>query len=255
MQNSGLLTIADTINRQGAPNDTVLTLDWSPNVYAPAITWSVGSGGHIHSVWLDRVGAPSMVASRLLAAGDYSEAVYNRTGHAGAGSWLLVSSSGSHAGDIVRVDLSFTSVQLTSGRKASNVQWSPDAMNADYLDTLSSNMGTLHEVNTTTGVDQRIATGVTTEPQPAWSGNGQRLVYSTGMHVYIATTAAAGKVQQLALPGSASAFAWSTTSSQQLIVATNDGQPGIYLLNTDHNASIQLDRENMLGPVLWTQIP
>jgi len=49
-QNHGLLNITNNVNVQGRANDTLLNLDWSPDVNAPAITWSVGYIGYVHSL-------------------------------------------------------------------------------------------------------------------------------------------------------------------------------------------------------------
>ena len=56
-QNHGLLMITSSLNSPAYPNDTVLTLDWSPDTNTPAITWSVGVIGQVHSIWLRHVGA------------------------------------------------------------------------------------------------------------------------------------------------------------------------------------------------------
>jgi Tol biopolymer transport system component len=126
-QNRGLLTIADSIASQGNPGDSILTLDWSPDVNMPAITWSVGTIGHVHSIWVRRVGAAGTVAS-LLMSGDYVQAIYSRNGHSGEGSWLLVSSIIGRPGDLWRVDAipGARLVSLTSGRQIGFAWWSPD---------------------------------------------------------------------------------------------------------------------------------
>ena len=43
-QNHGFLVITNNVNAQGNPNDTLLSLNWSPDTTIPAITWSVGRG-------------------------------------------------------------------------------------------------------------------------------------------------------------------------------------------------------------------
>jgi hypothetical protein len=40
-----------------------------------------------------------------------------------------------------------------------------------------------------------------------------------------------------------------------LIVATGGGQPGLYLVDTQHETSQQLAKEAIQGSILWTQIP
>ena len=254
-QNHGVLTIASAVNTRANSNDSVLTLDWSGSVDAPAITWSVGAIGHIHSVWVQHVGTENQVALRALITGDYVQATYTRTGHDGAGSWLLVTSQAGLSGDVISIDLNSAVERLTRGKQVSFAQWSPDGLHVGYFDAFSSGVGTLHVVNAQTGSDALIATGVINDPAPVWSPDSQRLVYSTGMHVLIANLAAPRTSQQLKLQGSASAFSWSPTSSNQLVVAISDGQQGIYLVDTQHNTTSELDTKELRGPIEWTLIP
>ena len=58
-QNHGLLTITNGLNSQAG--DTVLSLNWSPSLEEPAITWSVGVIGHVHSLWVRRVGVSETI--------------------------------------------------------------------------------------------------------------------------------------------------------------------------------------------------
>src|SRR6266705_2184361 len=53
-ENHGLLTITNSLDSRAG--DTVLSLNWSPSLDEPAITWSVGVIGHVHSLWVRRVG-------------------------------------------------------------------------------------------------------------------------------------------------------------------------------------------------------
>ncbi len=46
-QNHGLLIISNAVATTAYPQDTVQTLDWSPDAYEPVITWSVGQIGQI----------------------------------------------------------------------------------------------------------------------------------------------------------------------------------------------------------------
>jgi len=59
------------------------------------------------------------------------------------------------------------------------------------------------------------------------------------------------------LHGPASAYVWSVTanSSRQLVVAQNDVQQGIYLVNTQQNTFAQVDHSGANGPIWWTEIP
>ena len=256
-QNHGLLVITNNVNVQGRANDTLLSLDWSPSTDAPAITWSVGTIGHVHSIWLRRVGNSGNAYPQEITQGDYVEAKYSRTGHSGIGSWLLVTSILGRAANLWRIDLipgAYPTV-LTSGKQVNFAQWSPDGTHIDYLDSISSGVGALHIMNTTTMVDMFIAGGVTSEPVPTWSMDGQQLVYSTGRQSIRVELQGGLKLHPLTLHGLASTFSWSVSSPHQLIVALNDVQAGVYLVDTQHNASLQLDPETINGPISWTEIP
>jgi hypothetical protein len=196
----------------------------------------------------------------LLLSGDYAQAIYSRSGHNGAGSWLVITSVAGQAGDIWRIDITPGSgfVRLTAGRQVNFAQWSPDGSAIDYLDSLSAGVGSLGLVNAGTGVDRFIASVVTNYPvPPAWSADGRQIAFSTGTRVGIAGQAG-DNIHYLALKGAASALSWSATSSpssQQLIIAMNDGQQGIFLADTQNDALHQLDRQGADGPLLWTVIP
>ncbi len=254
-QNHGLLTIISGLNSQ--EEDSVLTLDWSPSLDEPAITWSVGVIGHVHSLWIRRVGVGGAIAPRRLLVGDYVQAIYSRNGHNGVGSWLVVISVAGHAGDLWRIDVVPGSgfVPLTSGKQVNFAQWSTDGMHVDYLDALSAGVGAFHIVNVMTGVDSLIATAVVNEPAPAWSGDGQELVYSTGTRIGVANLQANNKSEFLKLQGVASTFAWSVSSPHQLVVALRDMYQGIYLVDTSHGTSLQVDKLGASGPIEWTEIP
>jgi Tol biopolymer transport system component len=128
-------------------------------------------------------------------------------------------------------------------------------MHIDYLDALSSGVGAFHVVDVAIGTDSLISESVASNPAPAWSTDSQELVYNTGTKIGVVNLQAGNKTQYLNLRGSASAFIWSATSPHQLVVALSDGQPGIYLVDTQHNSSQQLDREGTSGPIAWTEIP
>jgi Tol biopolymer transport system component/anti-sigma factor RsiW len=257
IQNHGLLTITNNIESQANTADTVLTLDWSPSLDVPAITWSVGEIGHVHSLSIRRVGVDGATGPRQLLVGDYVQAIYSRNGHNGIGSWLVVTSVAGRAGDLLRVDLTPGSgvVQLTSGKQVSFVRWSPDGMHIDYLDALSSGVGTLHIVNLISGVDSVIARSVVNDPALAWSADGQELAYSTGTQIGVVNLQARYQTLFLKLKGAASAFAWFATASHQLVVALRDVYQGIYLVDTQRNTSLQLDKQGTGGPIEWTEIP
>src|SRR5439155_6430192 len=50
-QNHGILTIVQAVATSSNPTDSVMDLDWSSSTDVPAITWSVGTTGRIHSIW------------------------------------------------------------------------------------------------------------------------------------------------------------------------------------------------------------
>lgn len=261
-QNRGLLTIADGIVSQGSVGNSILTLDWSADVDMPTITWSVGTIGHVQSIWVRRVGVSGSIGAQLLTSGDYMQAIYSRSGHAGTGSWLLVSSILGRPGDLWRIDAMPGAhlVALTNGRQVGFAWWSPDGTQVDYLDAISAGVGIFHVVNLATGIDTLIASGVADTPAPAWSTDSQQLVYSTGTQIAVIRPTNLHTIQKpliLKLHGPASAYAWSATanSSYQLVVAQNDVQQGIYLVNTQQNTFVQIDNQGASGPIWWTEIP
>ena len=254
-QNHGLLAITNGLASQ--TGDTVLSLNWSPSLDEPAITWSVGVIGHVHSLWVRRVGVDGAIQPLRLLTGDYVQAIYSRNGNNNTGSWLVVNSVAGQAGDLWRIDVVPGSglVRLTSTKQVSFVQWSTDGMHVDYLDALSSGVGALHVVDIHTGIDSLIATGVVNDPAPAWSIDGQELVFSTGTRIGIVNLQAGNGTLFLKLNGVASSFAWSVTSPHQVVVALRDMSQGIYMVDTLHNTSLQMDTLGVSGPIEWTVIP
>jgi Tol biopolymer transport system component len=255
IQNHGLLTITNNLHSQAG--DSVLSLNWSPSLEEPAITWSVGVIGHVHSLWVRRVGVGGAIEPLRLLAGDYVQAVYNRNGNNSTGSWLVVTTVAGQVGDLWRIDIAPGSsfVRLTSGKQVNFAQWSTDGMHVDYLDTLSSGVGTLHIVDIRTSVDSLIATGVVNDPAPTWSIDGQELVYSTGTRIGIVNLQSGDRTLFLKLNGVASSFLWSVTSPRQVVVALRDTSQGIYMVDTLHNTSLQMDKLGASGPIEWTEIP
>ena len=258
-QINSTLTIADGIGANTTTGQSILTLDWSPDIDTPAITWSIGSIGHVRSLWVHHVGADSSAGARQLLTGDFAQAIYSRDGHDGVGSWMIVTSIAGRAGDIWRIDVTPRSsfIQLTRGRQVNFAEWSPDGSHIDYLDSLSAGVGALHIVNASTAIDSAVANGVTYDPAPAWSMDSLQVAYSTGTRIGVASVQTPASPRYLALKGTASALAWSAsaTSLNQLIVAMNDVQQGIYLIDTRHNATFRADKLGTDGPILWTVIP
>ncbi len=146
-------------------------------------------------------------------------------------------------------------VVLTHGKQVNVAQWSPDGTHIEYLDAGSSGIGSLHVVNTLTATDTLVSSAVAIEPLPAWSANGQSLVYTTGTQIVVVNIQSTQKSLTLKLQGPATSFIWSLTSPSQLVVAVSDGQQGIYIVDTQHSTMQQLDQHDMSGAILWTQVP
>lgn len=248
-QNNGMLILTADVSTPEHPNDTILSLNWSANVDMPAITWSVGTMGQVHSIWMRHVGAGETARASMLVVGNYAQAVYNEMG-----GWLLLAQPPGQARQILLVDLNARIRTLATGREVSSIGWSPGGLYIDYFDALLSHLGTLHLVNVLNGADTLVAPGVVDTPVPAWFADSQRLLYSTGTHVFVLNVQTRAS-RALPVKGLASAFAWSVTSPQQLIVAVGDGQPGVYVVDLQHNTAMQLDKEDIHGHLLWTQIP
>ena len=254
-QTQGVLALQSGINTQTNAGDTILTLKWSPNINAPALTWSTGLANQVHNIWTQRVGINGNAKPTLLANGNYTQAVYNPAGHNGVGSWLLITNNAGVAGDISSVDIAGFVEKLVAGKQTSNAQWSPDGNAIDYFGVISHGTGTLHILNISTGTDTLLATGVSIEPAPLWSTDSQHMAYSTSTHTVIFDLNTPGVLQTLKPQGKVVAFSWSVTSPTQLILALANGQQGLYLIDIQHGTSLQLNKETLQGPLLWTQIP
>lgn len=253
------LVIADSIGANTTLGQSVLALDWSPNTDAPAITWSIGAIGHVRSLWVRHVGADGSSTAQEILSGDYAQALYSRHGHSGAGSWMIVTTIAGRAGDIWRIDVTpgAAYTQLTRGRQVNFAGWSPDGAWIGYLDSLSVGVGTFHILNASTAVDGVVANGVAYTPAPAWSIDSQQVAFSTGTRVGVASVQSPANPRYLVLKGTASALSWSgtKTSLNELVVAMNDVQQGIYYVDTQHNTAFLADKLGADGPILWTVIP
>ncbi len=256
-QNHGLLTISNAVATSAHPQDSVQTLDWSPDAYEPAITWSVGQPGQIHSIWLRHVGIGGTPASQMIASGNYTQAVYSRTGHNGVGSWLLVAAPVGQTANLWRVDMTSDAfpIALASGKLVNTAQWSPDGTHITYLANSSSGVGSLHVINVASGSDTLVASGVANEPFPIWSFDGQSLAYNTGTQIVVASIQSVPKLHILKLQGPATSFIWSLTSPSQLIVSVSDTQQGIYIIEAQRFTTRQLDPHGITNSILWTQVP
>jgi hypothetical protein len=246
------LSLVSAVNTAANPHDTVLSLDWSPTATTPTVTWSIGVAGHIHSVWSQRVGTGHRSPTIELASGEYTEASYSRAGNGVYGHWLLVTTT---TGNLTIVDLVGTTKTLTMGKQVSAACWSPNGTVITYFDTLSANKGSLHLIDVATGNDTQIASNVAAVPAPTWSHDSQHLAYSTGSQIQIASPQTRSLSSPLRLQGSAAAMSWSVSSSSQLVLFLADGEQGMYLLDTQRNTIIQINKGRTNGPIWWTQIP
>ncbi|MBV9228907.1 MAG: hypothetical protein JOZ18_06310, partial [Chloroflexi bacterium] len=145
--------------------------------------------------------------------------------------------------------------KLTVGKQVQVAQWSPDGNTVDYFEALANGKGIFHVVNAATGTDTVVATSATATPLPAWSADSKLLAYSTGTHTFIVNLQTPGVSQPLKPQSKVTAFNWSATSPSQLVLALGDGQQGLYLVDTQRGTMLQLDKETIQGPILWTQIP
>jgi Tol biopolymer transport system component len=213
----------------------------------------------VRSIWVRHVGTDGSSVAQEIRVGDFAQALYSRSGHSGVGSWIIITSIAGRAGDIWRLDVTpgAAIVRLTSGRQVNFAQWSPDGTWIGYLDSLSEGTGTFHIVNASTAIDATIANGVAYTPAPAWSVDSQQVAFSTGTRVGVASVQSPTSPRYLSLKGTASALSWSGSPSSlnQLVVAMNDVQQGIYFVDTTHNSAFLADKLGADGPILWTVIP
>ncbi len=247
-----VLTVTPTIATPQNPHDTVLTLDWASTNDTPAITWSVGTQGHIHSIWLRHVGIDDN-GVQLLSSGDYTQAVYSRYGEDTTGGWLLSSSLTTNTDTLLSLTLTGAIHTVAKGSQLGVAQWTPDGQHVTYFDSFASGVGTLHNVNITTSINTLVAHMVHSTPTPTWSIDGQHLLYSVDGHSIVANMQNAQT--QLSVIGSASTLVWSTTSPHTAIIAIHDGAQGVYLVDTQRNTAKLMSTQSVTGSIVWTQVP
>ncbi len=242
-----------TLATQQHPHDSLLTLDWTSGNDAPAITWSTGTPGHVHSIWLRHVGT-SDNGVKMLFTGDFTLAIYSRQG-AGqqTGDWLLGRALSGNAQTILLLNLTGSIRTLASGSGLGEVQWAPDGKHITYFDLFVSGTGMLHSIDTITGVNTLIASAVSGTPAPVWSGDGQHLLYAAGSHTFVVD--GQNRKTQLGPKGTDVAFAWSTTSPQMVLIVLQKSVQSIYLVNIGQNTAKAVSIADVAGPIVWTQVP
>jgi Tol biopolymer transport system component len=254
-QNHGLLTIVASANTSTYPGDTIQTLDWSPEVTLPTLTWSIGTPQQIHNIWVQQVGTINMTQPTQLIAGIYNQAIYSRNGNAGAGSWLLLDTHSTNISTIINLGLNGALAQYAYNKQASLVQWSPDGNHITYFEAYAHELGTLHMITIATGNDVVIKTNITNDPSPVWSPDGRYLAYSTGAQIMVNDVQTMNAAKQLKIQGMINALSWSATAPYNLVLACSDIQQGIYLADIQHGTFQHLDKKDLTGPIQWTQIP
>jgi len=246
-----VLTVAPVVATLHNPSDTVLTLDWVPSNAEPAITWSIGTQGHIHSIWLRHVGdANGADGVQPLSSGEYTQAVYSRSGEQGLGGWLLVRTLTANTDTVLTLTLTGKFSPVVNGSQIDVVQWTSDGKHITYFDSFVSGIGTLHSIDMTNNRNMLIARTVYSNIAPVWSSDQRYLLYSTGTGSFV-TDVENGKTQ-IAVHSTASALVWSATSSSVVIVTT---RRDIHIADIYKNTAKILSIEDVTGPIMWTQIP
>jgi Tol biopolymer transport system component len=255
VQSRQVLNLSNIAAAQGSSTSQILTLGWSPDAASPAVTWSLGSIGHISSLWIHRIGAAGTFYPQLLLSGDYLQALYSPGGDHGAGDWLLITIVAGRAGDLWRLDLTPGArlLPLSQGRQVSLAGWSPDGSAVFYLDGQNNGVGSGHLVNPATDADRLLSGNVAATPAPAWSDDGRQLAYSTGTALTLVNTTNGSQASRLPLPGRITDLTWSPGTDHQLIVELSGS--GLYLVDAQHNTSSQLDHLGADGALQWTEIP
>ncbi len=257
VQAQSVLDLSNLPSAQGNSQDGVFALDWFASAGQEAVTWCLGSLGHISSVWMHRIGASATVYPQRLVSGDYLQALYSAGSNNQTGGWLLLASVSGQASDIWRLDLSAGDqpVALSQGKQVTFARWSPDGATAFYLDNAANGVGNGHLVNVVTGADQLLPDQVALSPVPDWSADGLQLAYSTGTQIDVVHTANGTQLTHLNLRGQITNLSWSPSAIHQLLVTLGSPDPGLYLIDTQQNTSRQLDNIGTESTVQWTEIP
>ncbi len=235
----------------------VLSLNWFTDGKQTAVTWSLGTPGRVSGVWTHRVGAGAPTYPQRLTSGTYLQALYSAGSNNETGGWLLVTSIAGRAGDLWRLNLAADgqSVPLSQGKQITFARWSPDGATIFYLDESLNGVGHAHLVNVITGHDQLLPDQAAVNPAPDWSADNLQLAYSTGTQIDIAPTLTSGQVTHLHLQGQITGLSWSPSAVHQLVISMSGPRPGLYLVDTRQNTSLQLDLADAGNAIQWTQIP
>ncbi|HXR64551.1 MAG TPA: zf-HC2 domain-containing protein [Ktedonobacteraceae bacterium] len=257
VQSQSVLDLSNLASAQGNDLAGVFALNWFSNAGQEAVTWCLGSPGHISSVWVHWVGANSTVYPQRLVSGDYLQALYSPGSNNETGGWLLLTSSTGQASDIWRLDLS-TGGQpeaLSQGKQVNFARWSPDGATVFYLDNVANGVGNGHLVNVVTRADQLLPDQAALSPAPDWSADGLQLAYSTGTQINVVHTVNGGQLTRLSLRGQITNLSWSPSALHQLLITLGSPNPGLYLIDTRQNTSRQLGTAGTDSAVQWTEIP
>lgn len=256
VQSHTVMDLSNLISAQGDTVSGVLVLNWFSDGGQMAVTWCLGSIGHISSVWMHRVGASATLYPQQLLGGTYLQALYNPGSNNDTGGWLLVTSVAGRPGDILRLTLAGGQpVSLSQGKQVSFVRWSPDGAAVFYLDDATNGAGHAHLINVISGIDQLLPDQAVINPAPDWSADNLQLAYSTGTQIDIVHILNGGQFTRLHLQGQVTNLSWSPSAVHQLIVSLASPQTGLYLVDTRQNTSHQLDRLGASDEIQWTEIP
>jgi hypothetical protein len=248
VQTRNVLVVAPTIATLRYPNDAVQTLDWAASSTAPAITWSVGTPGHIHSIELRDVGISTTSTAnnnRTILTGDYSQAVYSRSGANGNGSWILTRPLSSSTQRLLTLSLNATFYELVNGSSFEEIEWLADGRHIGYLDG-----DALHILDEINGTDTLVAKGVQNTPTPSWSSDGQHVVYSTSTQSLVANLG--DGTSQVLIAGHVAAFLWLVNSNTVLVTLSQAKGNGVIVVQKGDALVINTSAPTALA---WTQIP
>ncbi len=251
VQTHNILVVTPTVATSSYPNDSIMTLDWAASSSAPAITWSVGTRGHIHSIEVRDVGVSTTNAAasnRTLLTGDYIQAVYSRSGANGSGGWILTRPLSSSTEQLLTLTLNATFYELVNGSSLSAIQWLADGRHIGYLDG-----NILRILDATNGNDAIVARGVQNTPTPSWSSDGLHVVYSTGIQSLIADLS--DGTSHILIAGHVNAFLWSLTNSNTVLVTLPQVQGNSVTVVQKRYATITVITISAQTTLAWTQIP